>query len=158
MAKEKFKLMFNAKNGILLGHLPKGMDTFGLNPDEVKIKTVEYDPDTEIFLGTFTEGSVQKISDLDDGKAFIDEEVLNAGVADNIQQKYPMHKQLNIILDMLNASDIPNTPEFTEMMDYIKDLRERNKTRKEQYKSSDAYFFADKKISELDRKKRMGQA
>lgn len=158
MAKEKFKMMFNAKNGILLGHLPKGMDTFGLDPDEVKIKTVEYDPDTEMYIGTLTEGGVKKIADLDDGKAFIDEEVLNAGVADQIQQKYPMHKQLNIILDMLNASDIPNTPEFTEMMDYIKDLRERNKARKEQYKSSDAYFFADKKISELDRKKRMGQA
>ena len=38
------------------------------------------------------------------------------------------------------------------------DLREMNKTRKEQYKSSDAYFFADKELSKLDRKKRMGEA
>ena len=58
---------------------------------------------------------------------------------------------------MLNASDIPNTPEFTEMMNHIKDLRERNKARKEQYRSSDAYFFADKKIIELGRKKLMGE-
>jgi len=150
--------MFNAKNGALLGHLPKGMDTFGLDPDEVKIKTVEYDPDTEMYIGTLTEGGVKKIADLDDGKAFIDEEVLNAGIADEIHQKYPMHKQLNIIIDMLDKCDYPNTPEFAEMVAYIKDLREMNKARKEQFKSSDAYFFADKKISELDRKKRMGQA
>ena len=45
-----------------------------------------------------------------------------------------------------------------EMVEYIKDLREMNKTRKEQYKSSDAYFFADKELSKLDRKKRMGEA
>jgi len=158
MAKEKFKMMFNAKNGTLLGHLPKGMDTFGLDPDEVKIKTIEYDPDTEMYIGTFTEGAVKKIADLDDGKAFIDEEVLNAGIADEIHQKYPMHRQLNIIIDMLDKCEYPNTPEFAEMVAYIKDLREMNKARKEQFKASDAYFFADKKIAELDRKKRLGQA
>ena len=158
MAKEKFKMMFNAKNGALLGHLPKGMSTFGLNPDEVKIKTVEYDPDTEIFIGTLTEGGVKKIADVDEGKAFIDEEVLNANTADGIVQKYPMHKQLNIIIDMLDKCDYPNTPEFAEMVAYIKDLRERNKASKQVYKESDAYVYADKSISELDRKKRMGQA
>ena len=158
MAKEKFRLMFNAKNGTLLGHLPKGMDTFGLDPAEVSIRTVKYDPDHEVFIGTYAEGKVVKISDADDGKAFIDEEVLNAGVQDDIAEKYPMHKQLNIIIDMLDKCDYPNTPEFTEMVEYIKDLREMNKSRKDQYKSSDAYFFADKELSKLDRKKRMGEA
>ena len=157
MAKEKFKLMFNAKNGALIGHLPKGMSSFGLDPDEVKVKTVTYDPDTELYIGTFTDGEVKKITDVNEGKTFIDEEVINAGTADEILVKYPIHKQLNIILDMLDASDIPNTPEFTEMMNHIKDLRERNKARKEQYRSSDAYFFADKKIIELGRKKLMGE-
>ena len=86
------------------------------------------------------------------------EEVLNAGVQDDIAEKYPMHKQLNIIIDMLDKCDYPNTPEFTEMVEYIKDLREMNKARKDQYKSSDAYFFADKELAKLDRKKRMGEA
>jgi len=158
MAKEKFKMMFNAKNGALLGHLPKGMSTFGLNPDEVKVKNVEYDPDTEIYIGTLTEGGVKKIADLDSGKAFIDEEVLNANTADSIHQKYTMHKQLNIIIDMLDKCEYPNTPEFAEMVSYIKDLRERNKASKKVYEESDAYVYADKKIIELDRKKRMGEA
>jgi hypothetical protein len=159
MATEKFKLMFNAKNGTLLGHLPKGMNTFGLDPDEVKIKTVSYDPDKEIYIGTYADGSVKKITEVDSGKAFIDEEMLNAGVSDKIQNAYPVHRQLNIIIDMLEKSDIPNTPEFQEMMSYIKDLRERNKARKTEYKNNtDAYFFADKATSEIDRKKRMGQA
>ena len=65
MAKEKFKMMFNAKNGTLIGHLPKGMSSFGLDPDEVKIKTVTYDPDTELYIGTFTDGEVKKIADLE---------------------------------------------------------------------------------------------
>ena len=157
MAKEKFKMMFNAKNGTLVGHLPKGMSSFGLDPDEVKIKTVTYDPDTEVYIGTFTDGEVKKIADVNDGKTFIDEEVINAGTADNIEKKYPMHKQLNIIIDMLDKCDYPNTPEFAEMVSYIKDLRERNKASKKVYKESDAYTFADKKIIELGRKKLMGE-
>lgn len=158
MAKEKFKMMFNAKNGALLGHLPQGMSTFGLDPDEVKVKTVEYDPDTEVFLGTYSEGKVHKITDVDTGKAYIDEEILNAGVADQIAEEYPIHRQLNIIIDMVNKSDMPNTPEFTKMMKFIQDLREMNKTRKEEYKKGDAYYYVDRKMSELDRKKRMGEA
>ena len=71
MAKEKFRLMFNAKNGTLLGHLPKGMDTFGLDPAEVSVRTVQYDPDHEVFIGTYADGEVVKISDADKGKAFV---------------------------------------------------------------------------------------
>lgn len=158
MAKEKFKMMFNAKNGTLLGHLPKGMSTFGLDPDEVKVKTVTYDPDTEIFLGTYTDGKVHKIADVSTGKAFIDEEVLNAEVQQKIEETYPIHKQLNILIDMVNKSDMPNTLEFAEMMKFIQDLREMNKERKKTYKESDAYHFTDKATAALDRKKRMGQA
>jgi hypothetical protein len=44
------------------------------------------------------------------------------------------------------------------MVSYIKDLRERNKASKKVYEESDAYVYADKKIIELDRKKRMGEA
>ena|SRR6056300_1264363 len=158
MAKEKLKMMFNAKNGTLLGHLPKGMSTFGLDPEEVKVKTVTYDPDTEVFLGTLTDGKVHKIADVKTGRAFIDEEILNAGIADQIQEKYPMHKQLNILIDMVDKSDMPNTPEFTEMMQFIKDLRDMNRERKQTYKDSDAYDYVDKATAALDRKKRMGQA
>ena len=53
---------------------------------------------------------------------------------------------------------MPNTPEFTQMMKFITDLREMNKTRKEEYKKGDAYYYVDRKMSELDRKKRMGEA
>ena len=47
---------------------------------------------------------------------------------------------------MLDKCDYPNTPEFAEMVSYIKDLRERNKASKKVYTESDAYTFADKKI------------
>lgn len=65
MAKQRIRLMFNANNGAVIGAVPSGMSTGGLNPNEVKIKSLEYDPELEVYYGDYETGSIQKISDLD---------------------------------------------------------------------------------------------
>jgi len=157
MAKQKLRLMFNASNGALLGHLPPGQTSGGLDPDQVKIKTVEMDIENEIYLGTYEAGEVKRIDELEkDAPRYIDEELLNDEIRVRIEEKYPLHKQLNIMIDMLNKSDIPNTPEFTEMMGYLEDLRAMNKERKDVYKSDPTtYALQTKEQAKLSVKQRM---
>lgn len=159
MAKQKIRLMFNANNGAVIGAVPSGMSTGGLNPNEVKIKSLEYDPEVEVYFGDYETGSIQKIDDLDKAPdaAIIDEEMLNIDVKNDIQHVYPLHRQLNIIMDMLDQSSIPNTPEFTEMREYIKDQIDRNTARKEAFKSNPgSYKFISRQEIQKDRRRRLG--
>ena len=159
MAKQKHRLMFNASNGTMIGAVPSGMHTGGLNPNEVKIKTVEYDTDIEVYIGDFETGTVYKIKDIDQhpDAVVIDEELLNIDVKNDIQHVYPLHRQLNIMMDMLDKSDIPNTEEFTEMCNFIKDQIERNSARKEAFKSNpNSYRFVSRQEMQKNRKRRLG--
>ena len=159
MAKVKHRLMFNASNGNLVGAIPSGMDTFGLDPNEVKVKIVEYDPETHVYYGDYETGSIQSISNLDTAPdaVVIDEEMLNLDVKNDIEHVYPLHKQLNIMLDMLDKSSIPNTEEFSQMRDYIKDQVDRNTARKEAFKSNTkSYKFVSREDMQKSRRKRLG--
>jgi hypothetical protein len=159
MAKQKIRLMFNASNGAVIGAIPSGMSTGGLNPNEVKIKSLDYDPEIEVYYGDYETGSIQKIADLDKAPdaAIIDEDMLNIDVKNDIQHVYPIHRQLNILIDMLDNSEIANTEEFNEMKNYIEDIRERNKARKEAFKSNpNSYKFITRQQIQKDRRRRLG--
>lgn len=159
MAKQKHRLMFNASNGNLVGAIPSGMDTFGLDPNQVKVKVVEYDPETQVYFGDYDSGSVKNINDLDTAPdaAVIDEEMLNLDVKNDIQHVYPLHRQLNIMMDMLDKSSVPNTEEFTEMLNFIKDQIARNTARKEAFKSNPgSYKFVSRQEIQKSRRKRLG--
>jgi len=159
MATNKHRIMFNANNGELIGALPPGTDTFGFDPNQVKIKTVKYDPETEVYIGTYDNGKIEKIKNLEKNPdaVYIDEEMLNEELKADLVHVYPVHRQLNIIIDMLNNSDIPNTPEFAEMCNFIKDLRDKNKVRKEAFKNNpNSYVFVSKEDIQKNRRKRLG--
>jgi len=159
MAKQLIRLMFNVSNGAVIGAIPDGVSTGGLNPNEINIKTLEYDPDTEVYVGTFEKGSIKKIKDIDPAPdaAIIDEEMLNNETKEDLQHVYPLHRQLNIIIDMLNQSSIPNTKEFTEMKAFIDDLRAKNKARKDAYKANpDSYKFISRHEIQQSRRRRLG--
>ena len=71
----------------------------------------------------------------------LNESIVNAQTTDTIESKYPLHKQLNIIMDMLNKSDMPNTQEFADMIKHINDTVEGSKLKKKTYLESDAYHY-----------------
>jgi hypothetical protein len=58
---------------------------------------------------------------------------------------------------MLDKSDIANTEEFNEMKKFIEDIRERNKARKEAFKSNpNSYKFITQQQMQKDRRRRLG--
>ena len=132
MAEKSMTLMFNKSNGILIGgfETEEAPNAFLQN---VRYKTIVYDPDTHAYVGDYATGSIQEIPE--DDNQTIDEELLDNNVEENILSTYPIYKQLNIIIDVLhNNSDVVKTKEFLQMMQFIEDQREQNNARKEVYK------------------------
>ena len=54
---------------------------------------------------------------------------------------------------MVNKSDMPNTPEFTAMMEHIKENLEGGKKKKKVYDESDAYVYVSEAKAIEDAKK-----
>ena len=135
MAKQTMTLMFNAKTGILLGEKP--VESADLDLSKFKFKTLEIDPIEDFYDGDYETGSVKSCAE----KPMLNESVVNAQTTQTIETKYPLHKQLNIMMEMIDASDLPNTERFAEMMQYIKDQRVAGKEKKKVYKESDAYHY-----------------
>lgn len=137
MPKEKQNLMFNAKTGVLIGALPESTPIANLNLTKFKFKEVEVDPINEFWDGDYDTGKVKSV----DEKPRFSEQGVKVQSGEAIVTAYPVHKQMNIIMDMLNKSDVANTPEFTAMMDYIGEQREATKLKIKQYKESDAFDY-----------------
>ena len=148
MPKNTMELMFNAKTGILLGEKPQG-DPNLFDLSKVKFKTVEIDPDGEYYDGDYDTGKIYSA----DEKPVLNESIVNAQIEEEITSTYPIHKQLNILIDMVNKSDMPNTPEFTAMMEHIKENLEGGKKKKKVYDESDAYVYVSEAKAIEDAKK-----
>jgi hypothetical protein len=123
----------------------------------VRYKTLAYDPETHAYVGDYATGSIQEIPE--DDNQYIDEELLDNNVEENIIREYPIYTQLNIIMDVLhNNSDIVKTKEFLQMMSFIEDERAKNAARKEVYKADDSpYNYVSKEDSIADVNTRLDQ-
>ena len=140
--------MFNGKTGILLGEKPEG-DPKVFDFSKVKFKTVEIDEIMEYYDGDYDTGEIKSV----DEKPVLNESIVNSQTELAITDQYPIHKQLNILIDMVNKSDMPNTPEFTAMMQHITDQVEAGKEKKEVFKESDAYVYVSEEQAKVDAEK-----
>ena len=147
MPKKTMELMFNGKTGILLGEKPA--DNPELNLNKFKFKTVEIDPIMEFYDGDYDNGTIMRV----DEKPVVNESIVNSQTFSSIQEKYPMHKQINILIEMIDASDLPNTERFAEMVQYIKDQRVVGKEKKKVYTESDAYHYESEEEAKEKAKK-----
>ena len=145
MATEKLKLMFSKPNGILMGVLTKEMEEDQRIDEQAVflIKEVEIDVETQYYDGDYETGSVKPMHD----RPTIRESELIYGANVKVLQKYPIHKQINIIIEMLNQSELPNTPRFEELRDYIdryrKDVKEQIAIYKADPDTFDFISYAD---------------
>ena len=96
MSKEKKTLMFNAKTGVLIGAMPSTTDATQLKLDKFKFKEVELDPINEFWDGDYDSGQIKSV----DEKPRFSEAGVNGATAASIESQYPIHKQINIILDI----------------------------------------------------------
>ena len=58
-----------------------------------------------------------------------------------VLEEYPIHKQLNIIIEMLDQSDIPNTEKFTALKDHIATVKAETKEQKKVYAEDPGYDY-----------------
>ena len=142
IASEKKTFLFNAKNGVFTANITETLkqDQFildKLDTSKFKIKEVEFDNETHYWSGDYDTGSVKPVHD----KTLISEAEVNYAANMRILEEFPLHKQLNIIIDMLDKSEIPNTEKFTKLKDLIKVVKEETKQQKKVYEEDDAFEY-----------------
>ena len=139
---EKKTFLFNAKNGVMVADLTETLkDTpdvmQNLDVSKFKIKEVEFDNTTHYWDGDHDTGSVKPMHD----KPIIYERAVNASANMRVLEKWPLHKQINAIIEMLDAAEIPNTPKITELKAHIDTIKEETKQMKKVYEDDDAYVY-----------------
>lgn len=139
MAVETKKLIFMTSNGVLVAMMDQDQDTSYIDSDKFQIRTVTMDSDNgDYWQGDYNTGSVQSKTE----KPLVVESTLKYNTNVKILEEYPIHKQLNIIIEMLDASDIPNTEAFTAMKAFIDAAKANLDEKVTAYSSnSEAYTF-----------------
>lgn len=149
MAKVQNILLFNRKTRVLIGTLDSKMDLSTVDQNRFITKVVEMEPE-EYYFGDYDTGKVLHPDD----KPYISEKNLRFFATQDILSEYPVHRQLNIICDMLAQSDLKKTPEFEKMMEDIKIVRDRVNLQMQAYSTTNAFsYLSNEKDKELVEKR-----
>ena len=142
MAVEKKTFLFNKKNGVMMVNLtdslkrtPNIMEQIDMT--KFNVKEVEFDNTTHYWEGDYDTGSVKPMHD----KQIIYERAVNTSANLRVLEKWPLHKQINAIIEMLDAADIPNTPAITELKAHVDTIKQETKQMKKTYEEDDAYEY-----------------
>ena len=142
MAMERKTFLFNAKNGVFTADLTETLKTTpdvmnSLDLSKFKIKEVDFDNTTHYWDGDYDTGSVKPMHD----KQIIYERAVNTSANVRVLEKWPLHKQINALIEMLDQADIPNTPKITELKEHIEAIKQETIEMKKVYEEDDAYEF-----------------
>ncbi len=122
MAKEIRKLLFLKSTGAVIGEITDDTDASVLDLTKFMIKPVEMDSDTEYWFGDFSSGKVMSKIE----KPMITEAMVKYTSNVKALSEYPIHKQLNILIDMLDKSSIEKTVEFQKMKEFLDTIRQEH--------------------------------
>jgi hypothetical protein len=154
MATEKKTFLFNAKNGVMTANLTETLKNApdimnNLDLTKFKVKEVEFDNTTHYWDGDHDSGSVKPMHD----KTIIREAEVIHSANIRVLEAFPLHKQLNIIIEMLDQSDIPNTEKFTKLKDHVKAIKEETKEQKKVYAEDPAFEYVsmDEEMAKADK-------
>lgn len=141
-------LLFNKKNGILIGKIDPKIGEI-LDSDKFITKKVKLGAN-EYYFGDYETGKVIST----DEKPYISEKDIRFYTTADILGLYPYHKQLNIVIDMLEKSNIEKTPEFQQMVDTLKPLRDKANQQMKAFKNSNAFsYYSEEHDKELVKKR-----
>jgi hypothetical protein len=146
MAKETRKLLFLKSTGVLIGEITADTDESVMDFSKFYIKEVGIDSTKqEYWSGDYATGQV--LSKLD--KPIITESVLNYSTNLKVLETYSIHKQLNILVDMIDKNASEKTPEFVAMRDFLKAARQEHLQKIQAYSSNpEAYIWVSKEQEE----------
>ena len=156
MAIEKKTFLFNAKNGILTADITDTLKqsqfiTDSLDMTKFKVKEVEFDNTTHYWDGDYDTGSVKPMHD----KPIVKESEVNYNANIRVLEEFPLHKQLNIIIEMLDQADIPNTENLTKLKEHIEAIKQEAIEQKKVYAEDPAFEYVslDSEIAKADKLK-----
>jgi hypothetical protein len=156
MATEKKTFLFNAKNSVLTADITETLKQSqfimdSLDMTKFKVKEVEFDNTTHYWDGDYNTGSVKPMHD----KTIVREAEVNFNANMRVLEEFPLHKQLNIIIEMLDQSDIPNTENLTKLKEHIEAIKAETKEQKKVYADDLAFEFVsiDSEIAKADKLK-----
>ena len=139
---ERKTFLFSKNNGVMVADLtdtlkdtPDVMDT--LDMTKFNTKEVEFDNTTHYWSGDYDTGEVLPMHD----KTIIYETDVNTSANLRVLETWPLHKQINAIIEMLDAADIPNTPAITELKAHVDTIKQETKQMKKTYEEDDAYEY-----------------
>jgi hypothetical protein len=146
MAKENRKLLFLKSTGVLIGEVTVDTDESVLDLSKFYVRDVSIDTaNQEYWSGDYATGQV--MSRLD--KPVITESTLNYATNLKVLETYSIHKQLNILVDMLDKNSNEKTAEFVAMRDFLKAVRQEHLQKVQAYSSnSEAYTWVSKEQEE----------
>lgn len=133
------KLLFLKSTGVLIGEITEDTDVSVMDLRQFYVKDVTFDiSNEEYWYGDYATGEVRSRND----KAVVIESVVKYSTNTKIISKYPIHNQIDIIIDMLAKSNIEKTPEFLELKTYLDTEIQKHKDKIQAFASnSDAYVF-----------------
>jgi len=133
------KLLFLKSTGVLIGEITDETDTSILDLTQFLVKEVEIDESKEEYwCGDYATGEVRSRSD----KCVVTESEIKYATNLSIISKYPIHNQINIIIDMLANINVEKTPEFIELKTYLDAEIQKHKDKVQAFSSnSDAYIW-----------------
>jgi hypothetical protein len=139
MTKKSRDLLFIKSTGVLIGEITPDTDTQTLNLDNFVVKTVELDENLgDYWYGDYATGEVRSRSD----KPVITESYVKYNTNVSILNEYSIHKQLNILIELLANSDIPKTANFTAMAEFLNSAKANHQEQIQAYSSNpNAYTF-----------------
>jgi hypothetical protein len=146
MAKQQRELLFVKNTGALIGEITPEIDRSILNLEKFETKVVEIDTDIgEYWHGDHITGEIRSRTD----KPVITESLVRYTTNVDILTEYPIHKQLNVLIDLLAQTDIPKTPEFEAMREFLQVSRQNYAEKVQLYSSNtEAYTWVSKEQEE----------
>ncbi len=147
-------IIFNKHNGVLFSHEDNEEVAYGYNSDHFVVKEVELLP-TEYYFGDYETGQVYSIEE----KPLVREDEMEEKFYENILFKYSAIKQIIILIDVLSKNkNINTTPEFDELVEFIKKQKHKYKEQLDVLNTDkDSFnFISIKEIAEIGQKRLEG--
>lgn len=145
-------LLFSKSNGVLIAELDSSTPTSGLDLRHFNVKTITLDEEAgEYWYGDFTNGEVRSRDD----KPIIQESWLKYQTNVKILERYPIHAQLNTIIDMIDLNFTEKTPEWTEFKAFLDRMKNEHHEQISAYSlQPDVYTYISEEDEILNAKKR----
>ena len=153
MAKKIRNLLFLKTTGVLIGEITEEVDTSVMDLSQFLTKAVEIDEELgEYWYGDYASGEVRSRYE----KPVIAESQVKFYTNLKALEQYPIHKQINVIIDLIDKSGIAQTDDFVKMKEFLQAVRDEHNEKVAVYSSNpDVYTWVSEAEEHLQASKKV---